>query len=115
MLARLAARPELKEVMFLSTCNRVEVMATPRKPDGAKRRAARHPRRALRARRRSGRDELAPFLYERDGDEAVRHVFRVAASLDSMVLGEPQILGQVKEAYDAAIAAGTLGASSGAA
>ncbi|MEO8878364.1 MAG: glutamyl-tRNA reductase, partial [Polyangiaceae bacterium] len=52
--------------------------------------------------------EIEPFLYEKRGDDAVRHIFRVAASLDSMVLGEPQILGQVKEAYDAAVAAGTL-------
>src|SRR5678816_253828 len=48
------------------------------------------------------------YLYERSGEEAVRHVFRVAASLDSMVLGEPQILGQVKDAFDAAVAAGAL-------
>src|SRR6185436_12623756 len=46
--------------------------------------------------------------YEKNGEEAVRHVFRVAASLDSMVLGEPQILGQVKDAYEAAVAAGAL-------
>jgi glutamyl-tRNA reductase len=49
-----------------------------------------------------------PYLYDKSGDQAVRHIFRVAASLDSMVLGEPQILGQVKDAYEAAVAAGTL-------
>jgi glutamyl-tRNA reductase len=53
-------------------------------------------------------EELVDWLYEKSGDDAVRHVFRVAASLDSMVLGEPQILGQVKDAYDAAVAAGAL-------
>src|SRR5262249_24335357 len=53
-------------------------------------------------------DELREYLYERTGEEAVRHVFRVAASLDSMVLGEPQILGQVKDAYDTAVAVGAL-------
>jgi glutamyl-tRNA reductase len=52
--------------------------------------------------------ELTPYLYDVRADDAVRHVFRVAASLDSMVLGEPQILGQVKDAYDAALAAGAL-------
>jgi len=54
-------------------------------------------------------EELDPFLYRLEGDQAVRHAFRVAASLDSMVLGEPQILGQVKEAYHAAEKAGALG------
>jgi glutamyl-tRNA reductase len=106
LLARLATRAELSEVMFLSTCNRVEVIAmTSEDGDGAPRaireELARHG--GL-----SGESALGPYLYETRGDEAVRHVFRVAASLDSMVLGEPQILGQVKEAYDAAVAAGAL-------
>lgn len=108
LLARLSAKPQLEEAMFLSTCNRVEVIALPK--------AACSPvdaslavRDALREQiGASSIDDLASFLYERVGDEAVRHVFRVAASLDSMVLGEPQILGQVKEAYDAAVAAGAL-------
>jgi glutamyl-tRNA reductase len=52
---------------------------------------------------------LAPHLYEHRDQEAVRHLFRVAASLDSMVVGEPQILGQVKEAFAVAHAAGTIG------
>lgn len=107
VLARLAARPELDEVMFLSTCNRVEVVALVRGDavDGGvaaiREELARHGGLAQDA-------ELAPFLYELRGDAAVTHVFRVAASLDSMVLGEPQILGQVKDAHDSAVAAGTL-------
>ena len=52
---------------------------------------------------------LAPHIYEHHDQDAVRHLFRVAASLDSMVVGEPQILGQVKEAFAVARAAGTVG------
>jgi glutamyl-tRNA reductase len=107
VLSRLAARPELQEVMFLSTCNRVEVAALVR-DDGMK--AGLDAIREELARQGGMAEdaELAPYLYDKRGDEAVTHVFRVAASLDSMVLGEPQILGQVKDAYDAAMAAGAL-------
>jgi glutamyl-tRNA reductase len=112
VLARLTSRPELEEVMFLSTCNRVEVIALPKggaKGETAVANASRAIREALREHvGASSAEDLSDYLYERDGDEAVRHVFRVAASLDSMVLGEPQILGQVKDAYDAAVAAGSL-------
>ncbi len=112
ILARLTARPELDEAMFLSTCNRVEVVALP-KINGTTEDSARAASRAIREALRehigaSSIDELSDWLYERSGEEAVRHVFRVAASLDSMVLGEPQILGQVKDAYDAAVATGAL-------
>jgi glutamyl-tRNA reductase len=111
VLARLSGRTELGEVMFLSTCNRVEVLAsTPGRSNEERARAL-----ALKAIRdvlceHAGvtDSELRQFLYEKHGEESVRHVFRVASSLDSMVLGEPQILGQVKSAYDAAMAAGTL-------
>ena len=120
VLARLAGREELKEVLFLSTCNRVEVFALaqahPSSPTPAPP-SAEDAERAVRAIRHvlaehgqvEDTDALGAVLYEKVGDEAVRHIFRVAASLDSMVLGEPQILGQVKDAYDAAVAAGTLG------
>jgi glutamyl-tRNA reductase len=113
VLARLAARPELAEVMFLSTCNRVEVIALALGTQGvdAGLRAVREEL-ARHGGARSG-DDLAPYLYEKRGDDAVRHVFRVTASLDSMLLGEPQILGQVKQAYDAAVAAGTLSGTLG--
>jgi glutamyl-tRNA reductase len=109
VLARLASRSELKEVMFLSTCNRVEVFAS---APGAE-----HVDAAIKAVREVMCDHaglgdgegVLSYFYDRRGSEATRHVFRVAASLDSMVLGEPQILGQVKDAFDAATAAGTLG------
>jgi glutamyl-tRNA reductase len=107
VLSRLAAREELQEVMFLSTCNRVEVLALAR--DHVVDPALRAIREELARHGGLSHDsELAPFLYDKRGDEAVTHTFRVAASLDSMVLGEPQILGQVKDATDAATAAGAL-------
>lgn len=110
VLARLAARQELEEVMFVSTCNRVEVYCTPAgaNPGQDRAKAARAVREVLAEHAGTNERELAPALYEKEGEEAVRHIFRVAASLDSMVLGEPQILGQVKGAYDAAVAAGAL-------
>jgi glutamyl-tRNA reductase len=107
VLAHLAARSELQEVMFLSTCNRVEVVALAK--DGRVDPAMRAIREELAHHGGLGQEsELAPFLYDKRGEDAVRHAFRVAASLESMVLGEPQILGQVKHAYDAAVAAGAL-------
>lgn len=112
LLARLTARPELEEAMFLSTCNRVEIIGLS-KPGKSLEDATRGASRAIREALRehigaSSIDDLGDWLYEKSGDEAVRHIFRVAASLDSMVLGEPQILGQVKDAYDAAVVAGAL-------
>lgn len=116
MLERLSKRPELSEVLFLSTCNRVEVVARPEgagsDPDDSPASAAALLRAAEAVREElalhGGASKDAEFLYEKRGDDAVRHVFRVASSLDSMVLGEPQILGQVKDAYDHAVAAGAL-------
>ncbi len=97
-LAGLAARPGVGEAMVVSTCNRVECYVY-----GESLEEARHFFLA-----RTG--EAEGHLYERSGREAVRHLFRVAASLDSMVVGEPQILGQVKEAYGMAASAETAGA-----
>ena len=93
------------EAMILSTCNRVEVYA---RGDGARTRRSAL-RRSWRVPRHGRRRRSRPASTGSRGEEAVRHAFRVAASLDSMVIGEPQILGQVKEAYQAAEAAGTLG------
>ncbi len=109
VLARLSKRVELDEVMFLSTCNRVEVLARPKgNTDVDRARSLKAVREVLAERGGIAEADLQPVLYEKEAEEAVRHVFRVTASLDSMVLGEPQILGQVKSAYDAAVAAGSL-------
>ncbi len=102
-LGRLRSEVGLAEAMVLSTCNRVEIYGRANEavaPALVSFLADYH-------RRPAG--ELDPFLYRLEGEQAVRHAFRVAASLDSMVLGEPQILGQVKEAYQAAEKAGALG------
>ncbi len=91
----------VREAMILSTCNRVEMLAV---VDSIEVDIA-----AFLERNRSiDRQSLRPHLYQYRDAEAVRHLFRVAASLDSMVVGEPQILGQVKEAYSIAREAGTV-------
>jgi glutamyl-tRNA reductase len=91
----------VREAMILSTCNRVEVLAA---IENASANVEGLFYQYL------GMDALAlrPHLYEYRDREAIRHLFRVAASLDSMVVGEPQILGQVKDAYSAAREAGTV-------
>jgi glutamyl-tRNA reductase len=97
----LAAQPGVSECMIVSTCNRVEMLAAVESPETDIRSFLYNQFGLQRA-------ELAPHIYEHRDQEAVRHLFRVAASLDSMVVGEPQILGQVKEAFAAARAAGTV-------
>ncbi|HUG52090.1 MAG TPA: glutamyl-tRNA reductase [Vicinamibacteria bacterium] len=101
-LGRLRREADLEEVMILSTCNRVEVYAS---GGAAEAETIASVLRALAA----GRGPLVPILYQLTGEAAVHHAFRVAAGLDSMVLGEPQVLGQLKEAYAVAERAGTLG------
>ena len=97
-LASLLAHPAISEVMIVSTCNRVE-FAVRGEPDEE----------ALQAiLAQLPLDRVEPYLYRYTRRDAVRHIFRVACSLDSMVVGEPQILGQVKDAVAAAKAAGTL-------
>lgn len=91
------------EVMILSTCNRVELAVTTENGD-----ATDAVRRFLAARNNADPNSLADYLYELSDRDAIRHIFRVAASLDSMVVGEPQILGQMKAAYTAAHDFGTL-------
>src|SRR5215468_2574461 len=100
-LTALVGRQDVREAMILSTCNRVEVMAE--SPDD------RLIREFLCDFHQIPPDSVSKHLYSYKNADAIRHVFRVAASLDSMVIGEPQILGQVKEAYRIASDTGTVG------
>ncbi len=100
-----SASPSIQEVALLSTCNRVEVVAATLDPAGA----ADQVTRFLAADRNVEAAAFEPALSRIDGREAARHLFRVGASLDSMVVGEPQILGQLKVAYAHAAEAGTVG------
>jgi glutamyl-tRNA reductase len=105
ILADLTGRGTCAEVMIVSTCNRVEVYGVAEVPGEARGAAFRQ----LGAQRGIGLPTLEPLLYIKDGAEAVQHAFRVASSLDSMVLGEPQILGQVKDAFALAQSCRTVG------
>ncbi len=104
-LRGLVALPGIEEGVILSTCNRVEVVACGADADQV---AAGIPS-FLSQQHGLGDDLLQDSLYVHHDREAVRHLFRVAASLDSMVVGEPQILGQLKEQYAVAAATGTSG------
>ena len=97
----LAAVEGVTECMIVSTCNRVELLAAVESHE-TDLTGFLHRHFGLE------RALLEPHIYERRDQDAVRHLFRVAASLDSMVVGEPQILGQVKEAFAVARAAGTV-------
>jgi glutamyl-tRNA reductase len=105
ILGDLTGRGTCAEVMIVSTCNRVEVYGVAEVPGEARGAAFRQ----LGAHRGIGLPTLEPLLYSKDGAEAVQHAFRVASSLDSMVLGEPQILGQVKDAFALAQSCRTVG------
>ena len=104
-LSDLAAQPGVAEAVLVSTCNRTEVYC--RSDDAAAARAW-----LVRAGQAAG-VQVDPLLYSHSEEAAVRHAFRVACGLDSMVLGEPQILGQVKQSVRAAEGAGTLGTQLG--
>lgn len=110
LLQKLVDRPEIVEATLLSTCNRVEVVVTTENPDGAKYALYEFFARDLANGEGPAAGALEELTYLRQGREAVEHVFRVASSIDSMVVGEPQILGQVKDAYREATEAGVAGA-----
>jgi glutamyl-tRNA reductase len=101
-LAALSAVDGIEEAALLSTCNRTEIYAQVSE--------GRESALALWLAQHHGleADSLSSYLYQHVDRDAVRHLFRVATGLDSMVLGEPQILGQVKEAWQAARSASSL-------
>ncbi|MCS7260777.1 MAG: glutamyl-tRNA reductase [Anaerolineae bacterium] len=96
----------LHEGVILSTCNRLEVYTVCRDAEGGYHAVVDF----LCCNRRLAAEEFVPALYRKRDAEAVRHLMRVACGLDSMVMGEPQILGQVTAAYQAALAGHSCGA-----
>jgi glutamyl-tRNA reductase len=107
-LRKLTAGSEIDEAVLISTCNRVEVVAVTRSLDAARLRLRSFFARDL-ADPELAASELDGHLYEHLDSDAMRHVLRVACSLDSMVVGEPQILGQTKDAYRQAVDCGAAG------
>ncbi len=100
-LGRLPALDFIEEAALLSTCNRIEIYAASEKPEHA----AQAIKEFLAKDRPVSEDEIERHSYLHVGSEAVKHLYGVSAGLDSMVLGEPQILGQVKDSYRAAVEA----------
>ena len=109
LLRKLVDRPEIAGATLLSTCNRVEVVVATENSDAAKHVLYEFFARDLANGEGPAAGALEEVTYLRQGREAVEHVFRVASSIDSMVVGEPQILGQVKDAYREATEAGVAG------
>jgi glutamyl-tRNA reductase len=104
VLTDLKSREGVVEAMILSTCNRVEITITTE--DSADPKAV--VERFLAERKGIDPAAIEPYLFRHEGRDAIHHLFRVASSLDSMVVGEPQILGQLKEAYSVAKACGAV-------
>lgn len=106
-LRRLVDGDIVREGLIVSTCNRVEILSattTEQLERGTQRMAE-----FLDSERNLPAGYLTKHLYSHTNEDAVRHIFRVASSLDSMVIGEPQVLGQVRHAYSLAVEAGTAG------
>jgi glutamyl-tRNA reductase len=107
LLERLVEQPEIGEAMLVSTCNRVEVVVAGRSAETSLETIVRVAADLL----ETEAPGIGAHLYRHAGGDAVRHLFRVACSLDSLVVGEPQILGQLKDAYELARNAGTVGSA----
>ncbi|MBU4289253.1 MAG: glutamyl-tRNA reductase [Proteobacteria bacterium] len=105
VLGGLQKCPDINEVMLISTCNRVEVLLTTSNSISAVNSVKTY----ISEFKKIPISKFEEALYMHDGEEAVRHIFRVASSLDSMMVGEPQILGQIKDAYLTAILKKTSG------
>ncbi len=105
-LTRLCAYPGVKEGLLLSTCNRVEVYAVVEDLESGYGRIQEF---LADAHMSLSSEQLTPHLYWQTGDRAIAHLFRVASSLDSMIIGESQILGQLKDAFDMALTHKTTG------
>jgi glutamyl-tRNA reductase len=106
---RSAVYGDSEEAAILSTCNRTELYAATKEQSGGVDAAVDATAHFLAEYHKLPYGDLRPYLYALPQDSAVRHAFRVASGLDSMVLGEPQILGQMKDAVRQADAAGGLG------
>lgn len=104
-LHQVKSLPSLRENMILSTCNRVEICAVVRERE----KGVLDLKHFLSQYHGLPVKEFEKNLYTLVGEEAVKHIFRVASSLDSMVVGEPQILGQIKSAYEMAVESKTSG------
>ncbi len=115
VLLRALRSDRITELAMISTCNRVEIYAVSTDGPAAlgSLRDHMHERLGVAVLDQGQAYGLDRRLYQRLGREAVHHLFRVSASLDSIVVGEPQILGQVKEALEAAQRAGTVGSTLG--
>ena len=105
-LARLCSYPGVKEGILLSTCNRVEVYSVVEDVDTGYGRIQEF---LADTHLSLSSEQLTPHLYWHTGDRAIAHLFRVASSLDSMIIGESQILGQLKDAFEVALAHKTTG------
>ncbi|MBW2502780.1 MAG: glutamyl-tRNA reductase [Deltaproteobacteria bacterium] len=90
----LAVIPGCEEFSFLSTCNRVEVLFVSSTPEETEKKV-----RDFLFNKSMSYEEAGKYVYLHQGEDAIQHLFRVGASLDSMIVGEPQILGQLKQAY----------------
>ncbi len=102
-LQELIALEPVREASIISTCNRTEMFIVVDDSDNPA------PRNWFLELDRGPREKLAPLIHQLVGVPVARHLFRVAAGLDSMILGEPQILGQVKQSYEVARQVGTIG------
>ncbi|MFP6655437.1 MAG: glutamyl-tRNA reductase [Myxococcota bacterium] len=109
LLRKLVDRPEIREAVLLSTCNRVEIVVMVENLDSAQHVLMDFFGREIAEGALPSGMALSELTYLLRGREAVEHLFRVTSSMDSMVVGEPQILGQVKDAYRDASEAGACG------